>query len=178
MARSILHLSIRSNSNEHKMKSYLPLKVVLHRIGEPLLEDFGASRVTLDSPQYIFDFWKNVIASKPDFEPDKEHLFVILLDTKLRPKGYHLTALGSLNECTAHPLSIFRPAIVAAAYAFVLAHNHPSGDPQPSEADRRLTNSLREGAALLQIKFLDHVVIGHPSAANIPYFSFREAGLL
>jgi DNA repair protein RadC len=160
------------------MKSYLPLKVVLHRVGEPLLEDYGASRVPLDSPQLIFEFWQSVIASKPEFEPEKENLFVILLDAKLRPKCYHLTALGSLNECTAHPLSIFRPAIVDAAYAFVLAHNHPSGEPQPSEADRRLTNSLRKGAALLQIKFLDHVVIGQPSASNLPFFSFREAGLL
>jgi len=157
------------------MKSYLPLKFVLRRVGEP---DYCASRVPLDSPHLIFEFWKNVIASKPEYEMEKEALVVILLDAKLRPKGYHLTALGSLNECTAHPISIFRPAIIAAAYAFVLAHNHPSGDPQPSEADRRLTSSLRSGAALLQIRFMDHVVIGEHSAANPPYFSFRDAGLL
>ena len=72
------------------MKSYLPLKFVLHRVGEP---DYCASRVPLDSPHHIFEFWQNVIASKPDFELEKEALFVILLDAKLRPKGYHLSLI-------------------------------------------------------------------------------------
>ena len=130
------------------------------------------------SPQDIFEFWQNVIASKPDFEPDKEHLFTILLDAKLRPKCYHLTALGSLNECTAHPREIFRVAIVSSAFGLVVAHNHPSGDADPSHADRQLTAKLRDAAALLQINFTDHVIIGSPSPNRQPYFSFRDAGLL
>ena len=157
------------------MKSYLPLKFVLRRVGEP---DYCGSRVPLDSPHLIFEFWKNVIASKPDFELEKEALFVILLDAKLRPKGYHLTALGSLNECTAHPREIFRVAIVSSAFGLVVAHNHPSGDADPSHADRQLTAKLRDAAALLQINFTDHVIIGSPSPNRQPYFSFRDAGLL
>jgi len=160
------------------MKSYLPLKVVLHRIGEPLLEDYGARQKPLHTPQDIFEFWQNVIASKPDFEPDKENLFTIILDAKLRPKCYHLTALGSLNECTAHPREIFRVAIISCGFALIIAHNHPSGDADPSHADRQLTAKLKDGAALLQINFTDHVIIGSPSPNRQPYFSFRDAGLL
>ena len=160
------------------MKSYLPLKVVLHRVGEPTLDEYGASRTPLDGPRAIYDFWQTVIQSRPDFEPEKEHLVVIMLDTKLRPKGFHLVALGTLNECTAAPREIFRPVIVEASYAFILAHNHPSGSPDPSAADRRLTQSLREGAGILQIQMLDHVVIGRPDHACLPFFSFRDAGLL
>jgi len=160
------------------MKPTLPLRIVLSRVGEATLEEYAASRMVLDTPQTIYDFWNSVIHSKPDFEAEKEHLIVLLLDTKLRPKGYHIVAIGSLNECVAHPREIFRPVIVASAYAFVLAHNHPSGDPSPSEADRRLTAKLREGAALLQINILDHVVIGGNEPSRLPYFSFRDAGLL
>jgi DNA repair protein RadC len=132
----------------------------------------------LDTAQAIFDFWQSIISSKPDFETEKENLVAILLDTKLRPKGYHLVALGSLNECTAHQREIFRPVIVHNSFAFILAHNHPSGIPDPSDADRRLTAALRDGAALLQINLIDHLVIGSPGSDHPPFYSFRNAGLL
>ena len=160
------------------MKASLPLKVVLNRVGEATLEEYGASQTALDTPQAIFNFWQTVVIPKPEYEAEKENLIVILLNTKLRPKGYHLVALGSLNECVAHPREIFRPVIVSSAYGFVLSHNHPSGDPSPSSADRQLTAKLREGAALLQISFLDHVVIGAIDPSRLPFFSFRDAGLL
>ena len=163
---------------EPAMNTSLPLKVVICRVGEPSLGEFGASRVSLDSPQSIFNFWQTVIKSKPDFEPDKEHLVAILLDTRLCPKGYHIVAIGSINECTAHPREIFRPIIIDSAYAFILAHNHPSGDSQPSTADRHLTSRIREGAELLQITFIDHIIIGRPSPGCLLFFSFRDAGLL
>lgn len=160
------------------MKGNLPLRVVFHRVGEPSLEEYGASRNILSSPESAYGFWKTVIETKADFEPDKEHLIVILLDAKLRPTGYHLAALGTLNECNAHPREIFRPAIVSSAYAFIVTHNHPSGDAEPSQADRQLTAKLRDGATLLQINFIDHVIIGTPSPTRQAYFSFRDAGLL
>ena len=160
------------------MNKNLPLKVVLSRIGEATPEEGRAASIALDTPNAIFDFWKSVICAKPDFEPEKENLVAILLDTKLRPTAYHLVALGSLCECTAHPREIFRPVIVGNSFAFVLAHNHPSGSPDPSEADRRLTSTLRDAAALLQISLLDHVVIGKAAPDRPPFFSFRDAGLL
>ncbi|MFZ4778134.1 MAG: JAB domain-containing protein [Terrimicrobiaceae bacterium] len=160
------------------MHKNLPLKVVLSRIGEPTPEEHQAASIALDTAQSIFDFWQSVISSKPDFEPEKENLVAILLDTKLRPQGYHLVSLGTLNECTAHPREIFRSVIVGNSFAFVLAHNHPSGSPDPSDADRRLTATLRDGAALLQINLLDHVIIGNPGPDHLPFFSFRNAGLL
>ena len=89
-----------------RMPRNLPLKVVLSRIGEATPEESHASGIALDNAQAIFDFWQSVISSKPDFEPEKENLVAILLDTKYRPKGYHLVALGSLSECTAHPREI------------------------------------------------------------------------
>jgi len=156
----------------------MPLKVVLRTVGESTLEDYAASRCILDSPEGTFGFWKNVIETKPEFEADKETLVVILLDAKLRPRAYHQVALGTVNECAARPLEVFRTVIVSAAFAFILVHNHPSGDATPSNADRNITSQLRQGAEILQLRFLDHVIVGDPRVSAPPYFSFRDAGLL
>lgn len=156
----------------------LPLRYKISRIGEPSLQEFAASQMILDNPQTVREFWDNSIANRPDHEPEKEILVAICLNSKLRPIGWHLIATGSLNECTAHPREIFRPAIIAAAYALVIAHNHPSGDPSPSNADRRLTATLREASQLLQINLIDHIVIGQPAPDHPGHFSFRDAGLL
>jgi DNA repair protein RadC len=79
----------------------------------------------------------------------------------------------------AHPRDVLRPAIAHAAWGFILVHNHPSGDPSPSDADFRMTRRIREASEVLGIKFLDHVIIGAPSETrSSPYVSFREAGIL
>ena len=108
----------------------------------------------------------------------RESLRVVLLDTKLHLLRVEEISLGSLNESTAHPREIFRPALIYSAFAIILAHNHPSGDPAPSDADRRLTVRLGEAAQLLQIRLYDHVIIGTGDNGRQPWFSFREAGLL
>ncbi|MBE2204841.1 MAG: JAB domain-containing protein [Chthoniobacterales bacterium] len=158
--------------------SPLPLRVVINRVGEPTPAQYSASRTPVDSAEAAYRFWLDVVASAPDFEPEKEHLVAILLDTKLRPMAFHLVSTGSLNETIAHPREIFRPAIILAAYGVILAHNHPSGDSAPSQADHRMTRQMSEAARLLQIQLLDHVVTGDAEGGRQPYFSFREARCL
>lgn len=109
---------------------------------------------------------------------EKESLRVVLLDTRLHLICVEEISLGSLAECIAHPREIFRAAILRNAHGFILVHNHPSGDPTPSDADRRLTIRLAESARLLQINFCDHVILGIPSPGRSPYFSFRESGII
>ena len=83
-----------------------------------------------------------------------------------------------MNEATAHPREIFRPVIAAGAYGFAIMHNHPSGDPSPSRADESITRRIYEAGQLLQIRLIDHVIVGEPSPGRSPYYSFREAGLV
>ncbi|GAB4166732.1 MAG: DNA repair protein RadC [Terrimicrobiaceae bacterium] len=109
---------------------------------------------------------------------DREVLKVVLLDTKLRLIRDQNISTGSLSECLAHPREIFRPAIVHRAYAVIVLHNHPSGDPAPSQADHAVTRRLREAADLLQINLMDHIIIGTPDGGRHPFFSFREAGMV
>ena len=107
-----------------------------------------------------------------------EEMRAILLDTRYRLIRVEDISSGTVNESIAHPREIFRPAIVASAYAVIVVHNHPSGDPSPSQADHNLTRRLAEAAELMQIKLLDHVIIGAQSANRSGYFSFKEAGVL
>ena len=107
-----------------------------------------------------------------------ESLRVILLDTRYRLTHTEEISLGSLNESIAHPREIFRPAITYQAHAVIVVHNHPSGDVSPSQTDHSLTRRLAEAAELLQIKLLDHIIIGAPAGGNPGYFSFKEAGVL
>ena len=133
----------------------------------------AAERPVLDSAEAVYAIFGAEFQAR-----DRESLKVVLLDTKLRLLRIEDDALGSLNECVAHPREILRPAIVHSAYAMILIHNHPSGDPAPSQADLRLTRQLGEAAKLLQITFLDHIIIGLPDGGRTPYFSFRETGSL
>ena len=134
-------------------------------------EEIG--RAPLDKPDLVYQ-----LLGAEMRQLGKESLRVVLLDTKLRLMRVEEVSLGSLNECLAHPRDILRPAISHNAYGFILVHNHPSGDPSPSEADRRLTVRISEAARLLQVNLLDHLIIGTPAPGRLPYFSFREAGVI
>lgn len=82
---------------------------------------------------------------------------------------------GTLNESIAHPRDILRPAVIHNAYGFVLAHNHPSGNPAPSRPDDLLTERVRECAKLLGVRFLDHVIIGKPTeTVRRNYYSYNH----
>ncbi|NOY01080.1 MAG: JAB domain-containing protein [Verrucomicrobia bacterium] len=132
------------------------------------------SESPLDTPEAVYELLA------PTFKTlNYESLQAVLLNTK-----YHLIQIqeishGGLNECIAHPREILRAAITHSAYAFILVHNHPSGDPAPSSADRSLTRKLKQASEHVSIEMLDHIIIGAPSTqCEQGYFSFREMGLI
>ena len=129
-------------------------------------------KLTIDSPLAIAD-----LCSEMRFL-DRESLRVVLLNTKQQLIKVISVGEGTLNEAPTHPREIFKPAIVYCAYSFILVHNHPSGDPSPSEADLRLTRRLVEAARILQINLLDHIIIGTPAPGRSDYFSCKEAGII
>jgi DNA repair protein RadC len=157
------------------MKRYSPGKTCRINI-TTVRED--ACTYSTDSPEALHRFWCDVIAKQPEHEPDKETVVVVMMNTRLRPYAWHRVSLGSVNECPAPPREILRPVIASGAYGFALMHNHPSGDPSPSRADEAITRRINEASTLLQIRLIDHVIIGEPSPGRQPYFSFRECGLI
>lgn len=143
---------------------------------DPVIE-YNAGKA-MDQPEAAFEFHKSVIQTDENYSNSKEHLIVLLLNSRLRMIGYTNVSVGSLNETVAHPREVLRPVLLGNAYAFVMMHNHPSGDPYPSRADEVFTRRLVEAADLMQIKFLDHIIVGTPDGMRCPYFSFRESGVI
>jgi DNA repair protein RadC len=91
---------------------------------------------------------------------DKEHFIVILLDTKNKIIRDEIISIGTINSAIVHPREVFRNAIRENSNAIILAHNHPSGNPTPSENDIRITEQIIRAGRILDIKLLDHVIIG------------------
>lgn len=146
--------------------------VAAFNLGQRLARE-TLTREKIDSPELVY----NLLA--PEMRAlHKESLRVILLDTRYHLLRIHEVSVGSVNESIAHPREVFRPAVISSAYAVIVAHNHPSGDPSPSQSDHSLTRRLAEAAELLQIKLLDHIIIGAPAEGRPPYFSFKETGVL
>ncbi len=102
-------------------------------------------------------------------ELKQEQFYLLLLDTKNFVTKEELIAIGTLNASIIHPREVFKPAIKESAYAVVMVHNHPSGDPNPSTEDLQVTEKLAEAGELLGIKLVDHVIIG-----NGKYWSWKE----
>ncbi|MCK5850171.1 MAG: DNA repair protein RadC [Kiritimatiellae bacterium] len=111
---------------------------------------------------------------------DKEMFWVLLLDVKNRLKIPPVNVtVGILDASLVHPREVFREAVRAAGAAIVLVHNHPSGDPSPSAEDIRITKQMVEAGRSLDIKVLDHVIIGRANKNRLKDFlSLREAGLV
>jgi len=103
----------------------------------------------------------------------KEQFLVILLNTKNRVIGTEIVSEGSLTGSVVHPREVFQPAIIQHAAAVVVAHNHPSGDPQPSKEDKEITRMLVAAGKTMGIPVLDHLIIGDST-----YYSFQEEGAL
>src|SRR5277367_3318809 len=110
---------------------------------------------------------------------DFESVRVICLNTKHKVLAVEEVTRGTLNESLFHPREAFRPALARQAHAVILVHNHPSGNPQPSDADLQVTRRMKEAGELLQVELLDHVILGAPRAGvEKNYFSFKNEGLL
>ena len=110
---------------------------------------------------------------------DYESVRVICLNTKHMVLAVEEVTRGTLNESLFHPREAFRPALARQAHAIILVHNHPSGNPKPSEADLRVTRQLKSAGELLQIEVLDHVILGAPrDGESRHFFSFKDEGLL
>ena len=102
-----------------------------------------------------------------------ETFLALHLDGKNRLVGMTTCSIGSMTASLAHPRDIFRPAIANLTAGLIFVHNHPSGDPEPSQADLDITRRLSEVGKVVGIRVLDHVVIGSDR-----YFSFADEGLI
>ena len=107
-------------------------------------------------------------------DTEAQEVFVTLfLDVKNHITGIHEVARGILSAAPVHPREVFKAAILSNAAAMIIAHNHPSGDPQPSSEDRQVTRRLLQVGKLTDIPVIDSIIIGENK-----FYSFKEKGIL
>ena len=133
----------------------------------------------VDDPGKMAEVFRSVVGGMPDWSWEREGFLVFHITTRRRVMAWTLVATGTLDSVVIHARDIFREAIVANSSSIVLAHNHPSGDPTPSESDVRVTRDLIRAGQLIRIDVLDHVIVGNPQMAapnGRGYSSLRELG--
>ncbi len=138
----------------------------LQVVKEPHSPLYGAAKISNSSAV------SRLLRAHLEGRPHEEFL-VVFLDAKHRPTGYQVVSVGSLTLSIVEPREAFKAAVCMNAAAVIFCHNHPSGDPTPSQEDRALTKRLVESGDLLGIRVLDHVVLGEDR-----YVSFADEGWL
>ena len=157
----------------------------------PIFVTAGATKNPVRAPRYKIALVKErgsmYVTSKPINHPemilkqlqdlfedtDREAFYIICLDQKMKVIGVNLVSTGTLTASLVHPREVFKVAILLNAAWLIAVHNHPSGTPQPSNEDHRLTKRLQDAGELMGIKLRDHIIV-----ADDLYYSFNEHGYL
>jgi DNA repair protein RadC len=143
-------------------------------LGQRLAREAYPESPVLDNPETIAGLLRDQSRAYT-----VESLQVLFLNTRKRMIGMQTISQGTLDMILVHPREIFAAAIAKRASAIVLIHNHPSGDPTPSEADIKVTRDLIRAGQLLKIEVLDHVIFGRPTPERMKdYSSLRELGYM
>ena len=106
---------------------------------------------------------------------DRECMYVVNLDGKLKPINYHLVSIGTVNKCMLDIAGIFKTAILSNAAAVMILHNHPSGGIEPSDCDDETTSRVADAGRILGIQLVDHVIVGGINGYTYSYRQNRRA---
>lgn len=174
--QSLDALSRASLDELESVKGIGPAKAVTLKaaftLARRLARELQGEAPLLDCPERIADYLR-----EENRAYTVEQFQAVLLNTRRKLIGVELISHGILDSLLVHPREVFKRAIAANASAMVLVHNHPSGDPTPSEADIRTTRDLIRAGQLLKIEVLDHIILGRRTAENgRDYASLRELG--
>ena len=133
-----------------------------------------ARKQTITNPQNVHEILSRVLHSDNEVDRMKEHFWIVGLNTRNVIQYIELVSLGTLNSSLVHPREVYRFAIMKAISSLIISHNHPSGDPEPSEEDLRITRRLTDAGKIIGIELLDHIIIGNDGG----FCSFKEKGLM
>ncbi len=142
--------------------------LTLLELSKRLSEQRYEKRQPLNCPQSMADLFMERLRHEK-----KEYFITVYLDTKCRYMGSEEVSVGSLTATIVHPREVYKGAIARSAHSIAVLHNHPSGDPIPSQEDIRLTKRLKETGEIIGITLLDHIIIGDGC-----YNSLKEQGYL
>ena len=136
-----------------------------------ILKDINEN-TKIGSPEKAGQIIKAILESFDEYEQEKEHFWVLGLNTKNMIQYVDLVSIGTVSESLVHPREVFRYAILKNCSGIIIAHNHPSGSVVESKEDITITNRLVEASKIIGIKILDHIIVGDSIK------SFKEHGLI
>jgi DNA repair protein RadC len=116
----------------------------------------------LTAPQDVFSHLQTLLEAY-----EYEVFALLMLDCKHRVIAFHELFRGTLDGASVYPREVVKIALEHNAAAMILVHNHPSGDPEPSQADRTLTHKLKDALDLVGVRTLDHIVVGHEGCVSL-----------
>ena len=131
-------------------------------------------KAAASNPEAIADILTNILKAEQSIDKVKEHFWGVYLDSRNYINRIELISLGTLNASLIHPRETLKPAIEGNAAQFVVGHNHPSGEVEPSEDDLEITKRLAEAAKIMGIELLDHIIINEQGS----FYSFKAKGLM
>ncbi|NJP38999.1 RadC family protein [Alkalicoccus luteus] len=148
------------------MENVFEILKIKQVITERALVEKGQERYVIRSPQDAA-----TLLTKEIGDEDREVLMVLMLNTKNEVLALHRCHVGTLDSSVVHPREVYKGACLNNAYAILVAHQHPSGFPQPSAEDFRVTQRLREAGKILGIELIDHIIV---TANEERYVSLKE----
>ncbi|MCX6756184.1 MAG: DNA repair protein RadC [Candidatus Nomurabacteria bacterium] len=160
--KKIIDISIEELKTIHGLGTVKSCEIIAcFELGKRMLKDKKFS--ILLSPKDVWERMEDIRGSK------KEHFVVFYLDSRNQEIQREIISMGTLNESLVHPREVFEGAIKNNAASIILAHNHPSGDMDPSEADIEITKKLVHAGKILDIKIINHVIITNNSWSRIEF---------
>ncbi len=136
-------------------------------LGRRAAKESFSQQIKLHSPESIYHFLKDELEMKT-----QEHFVALYLNTKGELVKKETLFIGSLSSSLIHPRELFKHAVLNSAASIIIAHNHPSGDPTPSNADIEITKVLYKNSLMMDIELLDHIIVGKDR-----YYSLKEKGI-
>ena len=132
------------------------------------------SKITIESSKDVAKVFLDLLYLEDKIDQDKEHFYVMDLDFRSRVNLAELVSLGTLDSSLVHPRETFRRAVMQGSASIIVAHNHPSGEVDPSDADTKTTKKLFDAGELLGISMLDHIFLPRTNSSVLKRISCNQ----
>jgi DNA repair protein RadC len=129
------------------------------------------SKIKVTGAKEVAKVFQDILALEDKIDQEKEHYYIMHLNIRSQVMMVELVTIGVLNSSLVHPRETFRRAVIAGSAAIIIAHNHPSGEVDPSDEDMKITRMMLEAGNILGIAMRDHIIF-----AKDNYFSFKNNG--
>jgi len=139
------------------------------------IREISGTKGEISHPEKAAAIFSTILNAESEVDRDKEHFWALGLNTRNNIKYIDLVSLGTLFASLVHPRELYRLAVKEAVASIIAIHNHPSGDPEPSEEDKSITKRIVEAGKILGIQLLDHVIV---TTNSNNFISFKQKGYI